>query len=240
VSGEVGDALKPGTLLKDANWVELRRGARFTIRHAGSARELSFEGPGRAVVCRNGEEQVLLAEGRVSTSAGPGARPGAEVLIATPWGLVRYGDATLEVRTSGRQTEVSSRAGEAWLEPAAGATLRGPLKLVPGKKATFNGPPAVTPVSLVAACAQAASAAKDSAQALLEPGASTAADAGSLGARAAAQVRDRRKARYACAIAAASIGQLKDPADRDRLGTELERSERLWKTMPRRGETGRK
>jgi hypothetical protein len=234
----VDAALKPGALLKGAKWVELPAGARISVRHAASARELSFEGPARAVICRNGEEQVLLAEGRVSASAGPGARPGAEVLIATPWGLVRYGDATIEVRTSGRRTEVTVRGGEAWLEPAKGATLRGGGKLVPGKKATLTGPPAVTPQSSVAACAQAAAAARDSAAALLEP-ASGAADAGSLGARAAAQVRNRRAARYACAIAAAAIGQLKDP-DRERLGTELERSERLWRAMPRRGETGRK
>ena len=240
MAGEVGAALQPGALLKDAKWVELPRGARFSVRHGVSARELSFEGPGRAVVCRNGEEQVLLAEGRVVTSAGPGARPGAEVLIATPYGLVRYGDATLEVQSSGRRTQVTMRAGEAWLEPSKGATLRGEPKLLPGKKATLSAPPAVTPQSLAAACAEAAATAKGSSRALLEPATNPAADAGSLGARAAAQVRDRRAARYACAIAAAAIGQLKDPADRDRLGQELARSERVWRAMPLAGETGPK
>ena len=236
-----GDApLEPGALLEGANWLVLPRGARISVRHGASARELSFEGPGRAVICRDGEEQVLLAAGRITTSAGPGARPGAEVLIATPFGLVRYGDATLEVRTAGRKTEVVSRAGEAWLELAHGASLRGEPKLLPGKKASLSGPPAVTPESSAAACAAAAVTAKDSARALLDPAGTTAPDAGSLGARAAAQVRDRRAARYACAIAAAAIGQLKDPAERDRLGTELERSERVWKAMPRRAETGPK
>ena len=55
--------------------------------------------------------------GATLTSANLGVRPGAEVLIATPLGAVRYGDAALDLSLDAQGLRVRVKQGEAWVEP---------------------------------------------------------------------------------------------------------------------------
>jgi len=104
-----GAPLTTSALLDGAHWVELAAGATVALRHTVTSREFKLIGPGHALPCRAGSEQVLLADGQLSTSANLGVRPGAEVLIATPEGVVHYGDAALDVEF-GANACVSNKA----------------------------------------------------------------------------------------------------------------------------------
>ncbi len=66
-------------------------GASISLRHTQTTREFKLIGPASVLPCRAGSEQLLLAAGQLTTSANLGVRPGAEVLIATPQGTIRYG-----------------------------------------------------------------------------------------------------------------------------------------------------
>jgi len=217
--------------LDGTGFIDLAAGARVVAKHARSGRELTVQGPARAVICPGGEEQVFLASGRFKTVAGPGARPGAEVWVATPAGVVRYGDASLSILADNKKLEVTVDAGDAWVEPARGATLKGPEHVTAQRKALLSrGAESKTPL-LVSECEKNAEAAANAARQLLgiEP---LPADAGTLGERAAAQVRARRVARAACASAGAALGEVKDLKERDRLAEQIKRADQLWRLVP--------
>jgi len=235
VSGQVtvGDqVIKTSALLDGASWVDLAPGATLALRHTITSRELKIVGPAHALPCRSGAEQVLLASGRVSTSANLGVRPGAEVLIATPFGTVRYGDAALDVDVGPHGLDLHVKEGEAWLEPESAA--KKPFKNPLGGHGHASLPNSgSTPSTLVDRCQAAAQHADESARRVL----SNAPDAGSLGERAAAQVRDRAAARRACAMAAAAVGSVTEPAERQQLWASLIRWEGLWQSVPHPGPT---
>jgi hypothetical protein len=217
--------------LNATGFVELAAGARVVAKHARSGRELTVEGPGRASFCPGGEEQVLLASGRFKSVTGPGARPGAEVWVATAAGVVRYGDATLSVRADGKTVEVAVDAGDAWLEAARGSTLKGSPRVAAKRKAALVRGADTKPAALVGACEKAAEDAEKAARqvlGLLPAGA----DAGTLGDRAAAQVALRRAARSSCASAGAALGEIQDLAERDRLAARIQRADGLWRRVP--------
>src|SRR6187551_1830727 len=112
-----GAPLATSSLLDGAHWVELAAGASVALRHTQTTREFKLIGPGHALPCRDGAEQILLADGQLSTSANLGVRPGAEVLIATPEAVVRYGDAALDLEFGSKGLRVRVKQGEAWVEP---------------------------------------------------------------------------------------------------------------------------
>ena len=219
--------IKESTLLDGTSWVDLAPGATLALRHTLTSRELKIVGPAHALPCRLGAEQVLLASGRVSTSANLGVRPGAEVLIATPFGTVRYGDAALEIEVGPHGLDLQVKQGEAWLEPetAAKKPFKNPLG---GHRRASLASMGASPSALVDRCQAAAQHADESARRVLE----NAPDAGSLGDRAAAQVRDRAAARRACAMAAAAVGSVTEPAQRQQLWASLTRWEGLWQSVP--------
>ncbi len=225
--------LAKGTWLDARSWLALDKGASVTIRHADSARELTIHGPAYATVCPRGDEEVLLTRGEVTTSTGRGARPGAEVLIATPFASATYGEAQLDLRADAGKLELSVQAGDAWLRPAAGATRRGPEHVLSGKKASVVAA-ATTPDKRLEECRKAADEAARRARELVSGGPKT--DAGSLGDRAARHIRARQAAREACAIAGAAVGLTADPAERQQQWAALGRSERLWRAVPTRSE----
>jgi hypothetical protein len=235
-----GKAVTQGAPIDGSQFIDFSEGSKLTAKHARSGRELTLEGPGRAIVCRGGDEQVLLASGKLKSAVGTGARPGAEVLVATPFGIVRYGEAALEVRALPKKVEVAVTNGETWVEPAAGATRKGADHLAgPKGKASLHAGPNSTAEKLVLACAEAARLSAESARAVLAP-TPGGPDAGTLGERAAVQLRARRTARAACAVAGSAVGLLDDPAERERLRVQVDSSDRLWQAVPRRGELGRK
>ncbi|HET7542507.1 MAG TPA: hypothetical protein VFK05_21705 [Polyangiaceae bacterium] len=227
-----GVPITTAALLDGAHWLELEAGASVALRHSQTSREFRLIGPGHALPCRDGSEQILLADGQISTSALLGVRPGAEVLIATPAGVAHYGDAALDLEVGSKGLRVRVKQGEAWLEPEAGAKPRFSNPLPSGAEARLPKGSA-TAESLAAACQSAAQTAESSARRVL--GGDGTAGGDSLGARAAAHMRQRSKARFACAIAAAAAFTESDPATRQRLSAAVAHADALWQSVPRVG-----
>lgn len=222
-----GKPVAVGELLDGNRWLELDRGGSISLRHTESARELAAHGPALLLACAGGEEEVVLGRGRLTTAAGPGARPGAQVLVHTPLGTVSYGDARVVIQASRSQVEVSVGQGQAWVQAAGGARRTGPQAPAgPNGKATLRG--TGEPSALVRACEAEAESAEQKASAVLSPDAGP--DAGSLGERAAAHLGARQAARRACGSARAAVSTGEDAARRG-FEQRLERAERRWRTV---------
>jgi hypothetical protein len=234
-----GVPLATAGLLDGMHWVELAAGASVALRHTQSSREFKLIGPGHALPCRDGSEQILLTDGQLSTSKNLGVRPGAEVLIATPEGVVHYGDAALDLEFGEQGLRLRVKQGEAWLEPEERGKPHFKNPVRGGAEARL---PRTLPKaqSLVDACQTAAQSAEGSARRVLggkDPGepvqGSRSASDEPLGARAAAHMRERSKARMACAIAAAAAFTESDPAIRQRLSGAVAHADELWQSVPR-------
>lgn len=232
VSGKAtvdGTPIITGSLLDGEHWVELEAGSSVALRHTLTSREFKLIGPARVLPCRAGAEQLLLSAGQLSTSANLGVRPGAEVLIATPLGTIHYGDAALDVESSAKGLRVRVKQGEAWVEPekAGKPPFKNPVGS--GAEARLSGRPS-NAQQLLDACQTAAQHARDSAQQVLTGGQAGAPS--SLGARAAENMRARAAARSACAMAAAALGALDDPAERQSLSAAVAHADDLWRSVP--------
>jgi hypothetical protein len=227
VASVEGRPIDSGTLLDGEHWVDLSPGSSVALRHTVTSREFTLLGPARILPCRNGAEQLLLAKGRLSTAANLGVRPGAEVLIATPSGTIHYGDAALDVEFGSMGLRMRVKQGEASLEPAA----RGkPPFRNPVRSGEARLPPqAVDARALTQACQSAAQTARDSAEHVLGTGFAAIA---TLGARAAAHMRNRSAARTACAMAAAALGASTDPAETSTLSAAIAQADELWQSVP--------
>ena len=225
-----GSPISVGTLLDGEHWLELEPGASVALRHTLTSRELTLYGPALILPCRHGSEQFLLSAGRITTASKLGVRPGAEVLIATDGAIVHYGDAAIDVEQGPNGLRLRVHEGEAWLEPrdASAAPRRNPVQSPASAALPANRAPVP---ELVAACEQAAQTAAESARQVLSGAGAPA--GGSLGARAATQMRDRTAARWACSMAAAAAGSVTDPAARQRLWASIAHSDDLWQTVPR-------
>jgi hypothetical protein len=224
-----GAPLATSALLDGAHWVELTAGSSVALRHTQTSREFRLIGPGHALPCRDGSEQILLADGQLSTSANLGVRPGAEVLIATPEGVVHYGDAALDLELGKNGLRLRVKQGEAFLEPEdrGKPRFKNPVRSGAEARLAKTLPKAQ---SLLDACQSAAQAAEVGARRVL-----TGEGAGgesSLGARAAAHMRERAKARTACAIAAAAAFTESDPAIRQNLSASVAHADELWQSVP--------
>lgn len=217
-------------MLDPSAWIDLGAGATLTVKHTRTARELSLSGPGRAKVCPKGEEETVLVSGTLRSAPGFGARPGAEVLVATTSGIVHFGDADVQVEARGeRRVEVRVRAGDAWVVPLLGATRTGPEHTNASVGAVLNARASATAEQGLAACQEAARAAARAAESVL----SGSPDAGSLGERAGTQLRARQAARSICASAMAWAGGVRDQAESRRIEDMIEEAERLRQAIPR-------
>jgi hypothetical protein len=225
-----GSPIAIATLLDGEHWVELEAGASVALRHTLTSREFKLIGPGLVLPCRAGAEQLLLAKGRLSTSANLGVRPGAEVLIATPVGSVRYGDAALDLEFAEEMgLRVRVKQGEAWVEPEDRGRPRfknpvasgGEVRVLAGQ---------LTADGQLSTCQAAAELAEAGARRVLEVAPVDA--SASLGTRAAAHLRDRAQARVACAVAAAAAFATRDPAERQRLSASVAHADSLWQSIP--------
>jgi hypothetical protein len=152
-----------------------------------------------------------------------GARPGAEVLIATPLGALRYGDADFTLALDDKKLALTVRTGQVDFDPASGKPPNQPLQKL---TLPFGKP---DPIALIARCKDAAEAAEASARRVGDKSAPE-----PLGERAQAHVKARKAARAACTVAAASTGLVADPTDSAGLWAEAARWEGLWETIPRR------
>ncbi len=186
-----GGALARGDVLSGIRWLTLPEDARLVVKHPRSGRELSFSGPARLLPCIEGQEEVLLARGSLRAIVGPGTRPGAEVVIGTPYGALRYASANATVSVSPAGLAVSVAAGEVhWLGRAPRAVLAtSPLVVEAAGRVDFE--------ASGAACRVSAGEAEALARALLTQGPK------GLGERASRHLQARRRARTDCAVAAA-------------------------------------
>ena len=220
-----GQPLADGAPLDAAGWVDVPEGGELAVKNGETSRELVFTGASHLLACEHGEERFLLTSGTVRTSTWAGARPGAEVSLATPWGLVRYGDAKLEVHVE-HGLSVSSETGDAWVALPLGA---GEEKIPAGKRLQRRGG-TVDVKSLVADCEKRAEDAEARARAVLAPSHGAA----PLGTRAAEHVRARQAARASCAIAAAALETAKSVADKDSFRRRVSYAEARWRSVPPR------
>ena len=165
-----------------------------------------------------------MTRGRAVTATWAGARPGAEVLIGTPIAVVRYGDATLDVRVGPQGLNVQGGVGDGFIDVGDG--LGGERVSAGGHAERKGGPLDVK--ALVAACESAARTAESLARDVLAPGDPRV----PLGQRASAHVLGRKSARMKCAMAAAALGTLEKGQDRDDLGRAVAHAEATWRGVP--------
>jgi hypothetical protein len=185
-----------------------------------------LRGPGRFLPCFLGSETVLVALGDVKTTAGAGARAGAEVILATPLGTVHFADAALELRVRERLLETRVETGSAMLVPAGRTRADAgsdDVVLGPNAKRKITGKVEVS--ELLSACAEASSSIGSPA-----PKSDDAASArAKLGEWSVARLRARQAARWACAAARAAAGR-QEIAEQERLWVELAKVDRVFKT----------
>lgn len=201
--------------------IELETGSQLHFKHTASGREWTVRGPARLVPCVDGEEEIILALGSLRAELGAGLRPGAEVLVGTPFGGVRYAHAQAEIVVSAAGLRVEASAGEVWLraaEPAPERRVSGTLRRSKAER--------LQPAQAVESCARAAAEAETLAESVLAAG-----EAG-LGKRAAAHVRARKLARSRCASATATVlGSVPESELAARL-RELDTYRRAWRRVP--------
>jgi hypothetical protein len=225
--------LAEGDVIPNGAVIEVGDGAEITVRTA-MYREITMVGPAMADVCPEGEDGILLSRGRVVAAPGTGVRPGVDVWVATPLGVVRYTDAHIEIEAAddGSRVTAKTSSGQAEFLPAPGTqiddgakgTRSSPFEEVPLKAeaplvATKSpGPMARFVAQLARACEVESVATADALQRVAD------ADAGELGERAARHVRARRRARAACESARAAL-YLGPGALDSSLGALLERAD---------------
>jgi hypothetical protein len=231
VSGAIesaGRPLRTGAWLDGASWLILPKDGKVVVKHPTSARELSVSGPGRVRLCAAGDEQVVLARGTLRATAGPGARPGAQVLVFTPVGVVRYGNADLAARVTERSVNIQVFAGDAWVDPLFGATRQGPEHVLARVQSALKAAAAPAAERAVTACREASQAAASAAEVVLTPGQADA----SLGQRAASQLKARQTARSLCGSALAVLGNAPNSASARALEIGLKEADALWQKVP--------
>jgi hypothetical protein len=213
-----------GQKLSSRSWLELDAEAVVHLRHTRSGRELSLTGPGRVLACVDGREEVIVGSGTVRTQAAAGTRPGAQVLVGTPFGTFRYADARASVAVGASELSASVDAGRLWLSPPGAAADELTLDHSAAFRRDTSG--RIGAEAATRLCERAAGEARERAASLLAGGKS------GFGDRAAAHVRARRQARSACATAtAAALGEQEGAELEARLG-EISRYEALFRAVP--------
>jgi hypothetical protein len=220
-----------GTAFEGRHFIDLGDETEIALRHGTTTRELTLRGPGRFLPCFLGTETVLIATGTVKTTAGAGARAGAEVILATPLGALHFADAALEVGVGERELDVRVYTGGATLVLASGqknVADGGPPDLVLGPNGRKRLSGADVTADIVSRCREAAGVLGASPPA---PAPSASSSRTLLGQWSVAQLRARQGTRWACAIARAAVGRLDGP-ERDRLWAEITASDPVWQAAP--------
>jgi hypothetical protein len=219
-----GTPLLVSALLAGAAPLELAPTATLHLTHSASARQWTLTGPARVIACDGGAEEIVLAHGRLRAEPGSGTRPGAEVWVATPYGSLRYADASAEITVNERELRVRVSTGQVWFSALTGAAAERALS---NTTATFSAKThRLSGEGATARCARDAERAELLAKALL--GASSE----PLGARAAEHVRARQRAHASCASARATTLAGGTGAGRDAETAALARYDQLWRAVP--------
>jgi hypothetical protein len=230
--------LVQGDLLAPRAQLELASGAEVTVQSTVSTREIALEGPAVAEACPLGEEEIRLSRGKVTGFPGMGVRPGTDVWVATPLGVVRFNDAKLTIEVSGAtagKLEVVLLAGQARFVPAFGTSAFRSSEDggAPNDVPIRAGAPFVVEragrariVDMVSVCSSQSESAERAARAVVAPAGDASMSA--LGDRAFAEVRAKQRARASCGSAWAELAL--DPSDRDRsISARLTLAEQKWK-----------
>ncbi len=246
VEGADAGALALQGEIPEATWLSLGPDARLVAKDPRTTRETAFVGPARVRPCVAHREESWLVAGRFESAIGAGETPGAEEWVVTPVGVVRYmaGKMAVEVRAkeSGVAVGVAVGSGIGFLWLADGvrvAAYRAPgedagaigdagagpavdddgwLRMSEGG-ATLSGPtraPAEAARTAVDRCDTLAKRSGELAATLLAG--SAAAD----GSTAKEQMRTRRLARAACAVASLHVDTLPPSALRGEMSARLE------------------
>jgi hypothetical protein len=244
VEGADAGALALQGEIPDQTWLSLGPDARLVAKDPRTTRETAFVGPARGRPCVAHREESWLAAGRFESAIGAGETPGAEEWVVMPLGVVRYMAAkiAIEVRAKDTVVAVGSGVGFLWLadgvRPAAfragagagagaGADA-GPavdddgwLRMGEGE-VTLSGP-TVAARTTVDRCAALAKRSGELAATLL---------AGADGSTAKEQMRTRRLARAACAVASLHVDTLPPSALRGEMSARLESASAAFAPPP--------
>jgi hypothetical protein len=228
-AGSQANAPAVGTTLEGREWLELTGKTEIALRHSATTREIALRGPGRFLPCFLGTETVLVARGGVQTTPGAGARAGAEVILATPFGTLHFADAALELRVGERAAEANVTTGVAtWVLTAARPPDGGSSDVVLGARDRRKFAGNVVTAELVSRCGEASEPIGTEPPRLSsgEPSARA-----RLGEWSVTQLRARQTARWACAAARAAAGR-ENATERTRFWAELSKLDRVWRTAP--------
>jgi hypothetical protein len=225
VRSDGGALIRKGQKLTGDEGLSLPEAATLHLKHAVTGREWSVVGPARLLPCVAGQEELVLGEGRLRTEQGAGTRPGAEVLIGTPFGSIRYLDARAELVVDARELRLTASSGEAWFAPA-GSKETPELRAHASQPVRRNQKQRPTLEAAVEGCARAAASSESQARALLQPSGQA------LGQGAAAHVRARQRARSSCASATAAVLSQAQGAERRAHWLALEQHRASWQRIP--------
>lgn len=190
-SSDTGASLSRGAVLSTERWLSLKEEARVTVKFQRGGREVTLAGFGKFLPCAGGEETVLLGAGRVQVHAGSGGRAGAEALVATAFGSLKYGDAQMEITVDAEGLTVSVESGSGvWLEGEV-------VHLQSGAKLRREASRRASLADALDRCKVVSQQAHAAAVAVLSQGRE------GLGVRAKKHVDLRRRARIACGEAGA-------------------------------------
>jgi hypothetical protein len=238
--------ITPLQTLPDSDWLLLRPTARVVVKDPRTSRETTFFGPAHVRACVDRREESWVAAGRFQSSEGAGETPGAEEWVVTPNGVVRYVAAKLNVDVSAKGTTAALAQGTGFVWTAYDARLEsdaardagptdtseepwtrlsaGLFRMVP----TSVGSPLAATRSAVDQCAARATRAGSLARALLD----RRPDAATPGEGVAEQVRARRLARAACAVAWLRLATLPGSVNRSPLNEALAAADAAWSEVP--------
>jgi hypothetical protein len=184
-------------------WLTLAEGVEVSMKHGETTREFRLAGPGLFLPCPESEEEVVVANGTVVTTPGPGSRAGAEVTLATPFGVVLYADAALELAVAHDKLTLRVKQGEATLNDTSDESLQAPVRVEhvkpSGRAVTLGGK--VNADELGKSC----DAARD--RAVVPPPS----DRTARGSWAANMLEWHRRVRLRCARAAAAVARVNGP-----------------------------
>jgi hypothetical protein len=224
-----GTAVRAGDRFVGSDWLELGKGSSLHLKHGASGREWTVSGPARLLPCVDGQEELIVAEGKLRTEAGAGVRPGAQVLIGTPFGSLRYADASADLDISSDALKLRVSSGDTWLSPVDGKRGAAPgaeTHTLSSQSAQRGKRDRLTAAAAVAACQKAAEQSEALAKSLRAP-----ATAG-FGKLAAEHVRARELAHASCASATAAVLQQQSGAERTARLAELAGYRELWQRVP--------
>jgi hypothetical protein len=237
------------TLPEDV-WLLAGDRARLVAKDPRTTRETTFVGPGRFRPCVGHREESWVGAGRFDSTVGAGESPGAEEWVVTPFAVVRYASAKLQLEVMPKTMNLAIEAGPVFVWPADDAKSdrhdRAPSR---GDAAALEddtdlpwqrvgeGNMHVLSISASAArpavdtCADRARRAEELTRRIM----TTAVEAGAsraLSERVAEQVRARRLARAACAVAGVRLALSGESAERRDLEGILRDANARWAAVP--------